>query len=98
MTDADSVIQTGVSVSARALIAYLRAERVLGDEHEARCQAVLGLASQIDAAAARAVSDPLAAPTAALWQAYDRLLRPLEELAPRRDPGDPGMPGLEAGD
>jgi hypothetical protein len=75
----------------------LEAAGVLGEEHEGRCQALLAIASQLDHDLARSLHDDEAkGPPAALWQAYDRLLAPLEALAPVREQVDEDMPGLDA--
>lgn len=89
-------IEYGVSLSAKQAIDRLEAAQVLGEEHVARCQALLAVASQIEHMLGRAMNDPESkGPPAALWMAYDRLLAPLEALAPRRDAPDDAMPGLD---
>jgi hypothetical protein len=89
-------IRTGISNSSRALIEYLSGSDLLGKEHEARCQALLALASQIDLETSRLeASVDAKGPAAAMWTAYERMLAGLEALAPPRELSDDAMPGLD---
>jgi hypothetical protein len=89
-------IKTGISVSARGVVEHLKGLGLLGAEHDARVQSLLAMASQIDLLQGRMErSKDHQGPTAAMWQAYERMLAPLEALAPARELDDAALPGLD---
>jgi hypothetical protein len=76
--------RTSFTIGARRLVDELDSRGLLGRQHEARIQLLLLTASRLEQGT----------PTAALLEAADGILAPLEALLPATDP-DLDIPGLD---